>query len=341
MSYCSRNYGCRVQDHLRINGYRAVVLENEKLEVTVLADKGADIIGLTYKPKDIDFMWRSPYGLDNNDQPYTGNRNFLEMYEGGWQEILPTGSGGGVYKNAQFAFHGESPYLPWSVEILEDSPETVAVRFSVTCKKMPVYAERIMRLNQGESELHLEERLVNVSPEGFHFMWGHHPAIGAPFLSEHCLLKIPSDHAVLIEHVWKDDSLTNGPFTWPNLPNGPDLSQIRPQGDESKFMVMVDQLREGSYQIINTQTKVGMEMSWDLSLMPYLWVWMNFNGEAGYPWYKRGYVTAVEPWTSILFEGADGLNEAIGNGSAVYLEPGQSKDFFLNFRVFEETGDGI
>lgn len=339
MSYCSRNYGCRVQDKLRIHGYRAVVLENEKLEVTVLPDKGADIISLTYKPKDIDFMWRSPYGLDDNEKPYRGDRNFLEMYEGGWQEILPTGSGGGVYKNARFMFHGETPYLPWTWEIIEDTPACVAVRFSVTCKKMPIRAERIMRLRSHQSELEIEETVENLSPEGFHFMWGHHPAIGAPFLSEHCTLQLPTEHGVLIERIWKDDSVQNGEIHWPYLPNGIDLSRIRPEGDESKFMIMMDQLSRGSYQIVNSQLKLGVEMNWDLSVMPYLWLWMNFNGEAGYPWYKRAYLMAVEPWTSIIYDGTDGLNEAIANGSAVYLSPGDTKDFCMKFRVFEETED--
>ena len=337
MSYCSRNYGCRVQDKLRIHGYRAVVLENEKLEVTVLPDKGADIIGLTYKPKDIDFMWRSPYGLDDNEKPYRGDRNFLEMYEGGWQEILPTGSGGGFYKNAQFMFHGETPYLPWTWQILEDTPECVAVRFSVTCRKMPIRAERTMRLRTGSAALEIEETVYNLSREEFHFMWGHHPAIGAPFLSEHCTLKLPTDHGFLLESIWKDDSVKNGEMRWPYLSNGVDLSKIRPQEDESKFMIMLDQLTCGTYQIVNSQLQVGMEMSWDLSVMPYLWLWMNFNGEAGYPWYKRGYLTAAEPWSSIIYEGKDGLSEAIENGSALYMPPEGKKDFSMTFRVFEVT----
>ena len=170
-------------------------------------------------------------------------------------------------------------------------------------------------------------------------MWGHHPAIGAPFLSEHCTLQLPTEHGVLIERIWKDDSVQNGEIRWPYLSNGMDLSRIRPEGDESKFMIMMDQLSRGSYQIVNSQLKLGVEMNWDLSVMPYLWLWMNFNGEAGYPWYKRAYLMAVEPWTSIIYDGTDGLNEAIANGSAVYLSPGDTKDFCMKFRVFEETED--
>ena len=44
-------------------GVRAVRLENDLLAATVLVDKGADIYELIYKPKGIDVLWKSPWGL--------------------------------------------------------------------------------------------------------------------------------------------------------------------------------------------------------------------------------------------------------------------------------------
>ena len=49
----NRNFGCRLTKMV-LAGYRAVVLENEKLRVTVIADKGADIYEFLYKPRDVD-----------------------------------------------------------------------------------------------------------------------------------------------------------------------------------------------------------------------------------------------------------------------------------------------
>jgi hypothetical protein len=40
-------------------------MENELIRVTVLADKGADIIEFLHKPTDTDFLWRSPQGVRN------------------------------------------------------------------------------------------------------------------------------------------------------------------------------------------------------------------------------------------------------------------------------------
>ncbi|MGI6750052.1 MAG: hypothetical protein ACOX6A_06055 [Atribacter sp.] len=55
----NRNYGCRVQEIIW-NGFKTLIIENEKLRVSILVDKGTDIFELLYKPMDIDFMWRSP-----------------------------------------------------------------------------------------------------------------------------------------------------------------------------------------------------------------------------------------------------------------------------------------
>jgi len=88
----NRNYGCRVSDEYTFRGLRLVVLENEKLRVTVLVDKGTDIYEFL-KPLDVDFLWHSPTvlhqpGLFVPSSP-PGKGAFLDYYEGGWQEMLP------------------------------------------------------------------------------------------------------------------------------------------------------------------------------------------------------------------------------------------------------------
>ena len=58
----SRNYGCRITDQIIMDGNKAVVMENQKLRLTFLADRGMDCVEMLYKPEDIDFMWRSSGG---------------------------------------------------------------------------------------------------------------------------------------------------------------------------------------------------------------------------------------------------------------------------------------
>ena len=59
-----RNFGCRLMEYT-YRGLRTLTLENELLRVSILADKGTDIFEFNYKPLDVDFMWRSPWGVRN------------------------------------------------------------------------------------------------------------------------------------------------------------------------------------------------------------------------------------------------------------------------------------
>jgi hypothetical protein len=91
--YHNRNFGCRLNE-IFFKGYRTLVLENEKIKVSILLDKGADIIEFLYKPLDVNFLWHSPLELNGNNKnpvarPLDGG-SFFDIYEGGWQELFPS-----------------------------------------------------------------------------------------------------------------------------------------------------------------------------------------------------------------------------------------------------------
>ena len=81
-----RNFGCRIRE-FQYKGLRTVTLENELLRAGILADKGSDIFELLYKPKDVDFLWHSPWGVRNPElvligggQVY-GAGEFLQVHD--------------------------------------------------------------------------------------------------------------------------------------------------------------------------------------------------------------------------------------------------------------------
>ena len=54
---------CRLSETLLGSGHRAVTLENGSISVTLLPEKGAEIYSLVYKPRAMDVLWKSPWGL--------------------------------------------------------------------------------------------------------------------------------------------------------------------------------------------------------------------------------------------------------------------------------------
>jgi hypothetical protein len=70
-----------------LNGHTCLWMENDDLKLAVLPRKGADLAEFIHKPSGIQFLMKTPAGL----RPPGGNPpvDFLENYEGGWQELFP------------------------------------------------------------------------------------------------------------------------------------------------------------------------------------------------------------------------------------------------------------
>ena len=161
-------------------GWRVYALENDELRVTVLPDKGADVVELLHKRSGVDPLFRAPWGLQPPGSPpregWDGHA-FLANYEGGWQELFPSVNDPCTYRSEEIPFHGEAATLPWEVEREDDT-----LRCSVRCRRTPFLLERLMRL-EGAS-LVLEQTVTNRSAHPAHFVWGHHCVLGPPFLED-------------------------------------------------------------------------------------------------------------------------------------------------------------
>ena len=331
-----RNFGCRISDRHTYKGWKLLVLENELLRVTVLPEKGSDIWEFLYKPTDTDFMWRTPQGLCDR-QLYTPTKsvadgNFMDVYEGGWQEIAPNGGCGCTHRGAEYGQHGEVWNLPWDCIIEKDDVDEVSARLTCRLIKSPLVIEKRLTLRANETVLHIDEEITNLSEETVEFMWGHHPAFGAPFLNEDCVVDVPASKVAV--HSFPSDSdrrFERGQvFDWPSMTTRAgevvDGSRVpNPDCRGSDELCLMD-LREGWYALTDTRRQVGFALEWDLAAFPYLWYWQVFGGGEGYPWYGRSFNCALEPWSSYpLF----GLNEAIKHGTQLTLAPGKSMGAYV------------
>lgn len=325
MDYASpRNDGCRIFEFAH-RGNKMVSLENNLLKVTVMVDKGSDIVEFVYKPGDVDFMWKAPGGIRDLSKIVSSKGhtlgNYLDYYEGGWQDIMP---GGGPRDNdsAELGLHGETPLLPWQFSVAEDEFHRASIRLTCRTNRYPLYIEKKLSLEADSSVLRIEESVTNESEEKLPFMWGHHPAIGKPFLDESCRIDVPATKFVASGTGYSPTSYfdANATGEWPihkatdGMKRDMRLISSFPKPTADLFYLMG--LSEGWYAITNMKQKLGIGFAWDVEVFPYVWYWQVFNGLSGYPWYGRTYNIALEPWTSYPAN----LNEAISNGSARYIE---------------------
>ncbi len=313
-----RNWGCRMKTDLHVRGWRAASLENELLRVTVLPEKGSDIIEFLHKPTDMDFCWFTDVGLRRADE--ARGAHFIDQYAGGWNEVFPNGGPDSEYRGARYTQHQEVAVLPWEAVVAEDTPERVTLQLTVRTVRSPFRAVKRLTLVRGEARLYLEEEITNEGRVEHHAMWGHHLAYGAPFLEPGCRVEMPPGTRV-IPHPGGEA------VAWPDGA-AHDLSIIAERGAPSGICYL--QVPEGYYRLVHPGRGLAAEVRWDAGALPYCWFWQEYGATEGYPWYGRHYNIGLEPFSSYP---TNGLAEAVQNGSALLFQPGETKRLRLSVSV--------
>lgn len=324
----TRNYGCRLRRYL-YNGVEMLSLENRRLKAVVALGKGADIVELVYKPMDVDFMWHSfnPLGgAQGKPTVAASGGTFMDSYAGGWQDLFPTYGARATYNGAEIGVHGEACIYPWECRVVRDEVDCVEVCLSLRTRRSPFRLEKTLRLCGEEPALQISQEIVNEGGSAQSFMWGQHPAFGAPFLDESVRLRVPGEPEVLvpesmIAHRCPFAVETRG--KWPLLPGKDgkmiDMSRAYPPESRMYMEYLIDGLSEGRYELVNENLGLGLRMTWDIEVFPHLWVWALYRGIDVHPWYGRSYVLALEPWSSFPAN----FEQASRRGDLLRLEPGE------------------
>lgn len=338
----NRNYGCRITEFV-YEGYRCVALENEKLRVTIVADKGTDIIEFLYKPCDVDFMWRNRNGLRERSHflPSSPRAAGLhaDYYQGGWQEMFPNCGDLSVHQGAEIGQHGEVLLLPWRYAVTRDDPEEIAVRFEVRTVRTPFHLIKTVALRRNEGVLRISEQVINEGGQEVDFTWGHHPALGWPFIDESSRVDLPDCTIITVEgHTPASSRLKPGQTArWP-LAEGKDgrqvdLSLIPGPSAAASDMVFLSGISSGWFAVTNTARKVGFALRYPADVFKWLWFWQVFRGGLDYPWWSSTYNIALEPCASLPI-----LARAVERGESLRLGAGESLELEIMAIGYEGLG---
>ncbi|MBC8388611.1 MAG: DUF4432 family protein [Actinobacteria bacterium] len=334
MSSIRRNSGCRINDEIIYKGLKAIIMENEILRLTILVDKGTDIIELLYKPKDIDFMWISPKDFKGGE---INRYDFLESYIGGWQEIIPNGGSPCVYKGVSLGLHEETPLLSWDYSIIEDCYKKISIKFYVRLKKIPLYIEKTISLVSNSPIIYISESIKNTCDEKINFMWGHHPCFGGSFLSSDCIINFKSKEIISNSASISDFPLVE-PDTSGTLESFPgvngrniNLSKVLSKEEKVADLLYVTKLTKNWFSITNLKEKLGIGFIFNKDVFKYLYLWLVYGGSNNYPWFNSTYSLAIEPWSS--YPGL-GLLEAIKNKTSLHISPDEVITSWLKVVVF-------
>ncbi len=199
------------------HGHPALWLENGQLRVGVLPQKGADIFELTYLPAGVQLLMRTPWGLKSPGK--MPQAEFLDNYEGGWQELFPNHGDACTFRGQAMPMHGEVALLPWDMQVMQDNAAETSLHLQVRCQKTPFLLERTMRLQAGTARLEILEKVTNESDQACEFVWGHHVTLGEAFLDGESRLDVPARMLLTPDALFEPKTARLAPgqsSPWPN-----------------------------------------------------------------------------------------------------------------------------
>ena len=318
-----------------IRGHEALWLENARLRVAVLPRKGADIYAFAHAPSGTEFLMRTPAGLQPPGD--SAPEDFLENYEGAWQELFPNHSDACTYRGRAIPFHGEVALLPWESSIEQDDAQATTVCLSVDCRQTPFRLTRRMRLPGEGITLELESTVENLSADTEYFVWGHHVVLGGDFLMEGCRLDIPAGRLTTPDESFEPATAVLAPAQderWP-MARGRrpgeriDLRVIPGPEVHSHDDACLADLSEGRWAVVNPRLGLGFQLEWDASVFPWVQMWTPYGG-ADLPPLTGIYGLGLEPWVSRF-----PLEQAIAGGEARCLGAGEILTIAVRATVFE------
>ncbi|MGH7912192.1 MAG: DUF4432 domain-containing protein [Candidatus Dormibacteraceae bacterium] len=302
-------------------GSERVLLENDRVRVTIDVRHGTEITEFLIRDRALDLVAPGPSG------PRKPSRDpdlaFVDGYHGGWQEVFPNGGAPSTSEGVRFGQHDEVWRLEWTVE---ERTEIGAV-LTVETRLLPFRLRKEVRLVPGAARLEVREATIATGDRPHHAMWGQHLAYGRPFLVPGARLTLPDGVEVRPhpEPINPPHRLVDpAPGRYPILrtPDGApfDLRRL-PEAGEPSDILYAGPFADPAWYEVARPDGCAVRVEWGARTLPYLWLWYELGATVGAPWYGTLFAIGCEPNSSWP---TDGLAEAVRNGTALRLDPGQT-----------------
>lgn len=335
--YGDRNHGCRCLE-VMLHGYRTLIVENNKIRVMLLVDKGLDILEFNYKPQDMDFVWRAPQGLSilkKMQSPVSDHQYFIDYYTGGWFECFPNVGEACNYLGAQMPIYGEVCYLPWEYSIIKDSFEELSIKFITHTIKTPYCIEKSITIKNNDASLYIAEKVKNNGSQELQYQWGFHPNISSNFLFEETRLELPECETYSRYASETSEILQGSTGKWPFISSKSgemtDLSVFNMKTAHADDFTLLKDLKAGRLELHNKSNKLKFMIEWDLKEMPHASIWRVNGKDKGYPRYGKTNVLGFVITSDLTW----GLDNADKNTKTI--KPEEEKSCWFKISVEDDA----
>src|SRR5215472_5978039 len=278
-------------------------LESELVSLSILAEPGAKVYDLVWKPTGRQVLWQNPR---IRPQPFPIDSNFDNYWCGGWDEGFPTCDAcehnGESYPNL-----GELRSIRWVLNKLESRGEEAAAELFAFGPITPVRA--VKRVAVCGASVSVRYEVTNIGPLPFDFIWGSHPALA---ITDRTVLHIPAETGIVQLSSTPSLGAPGQQYKWPMV-GTTDMTRVQSVSAGVFCGHYATGLRAGGYSVEFRGEDLGLAVRFDREQCPWLWLWLVYGGWRGF------HHVIIEPWTSYPVN----LAEAARNGTSRKLAPGE------------------
>jgi hypothetical protein len=282
---------------------------------------GGEVLDLLDLRSGRQLLGRPPFGSDEPRPGELDETTWTRCYRGGWQVLVPNAGNACVVDETTHGFHGRASTEPWEVSELTAGAATLA------WGGHGLHVERRFEL-WGDT---VSVRSTVLAERTASLVWVEHVGLGIELLD-------PSVEVVLVGgRAYEVDERT-GPTEpqadagqWPEvrlLDGTLERADRASLGTPRSRMLIVANVPEGRIAVHNRDRGQGIELTWDTSWLPHLWMWHEVRASGG-PWRQIAETLVVEP-ASVPH--TLGLEAAANRGQAHRLEAGEQRSTEMTLR---------
>lgn len=286
-------------------GVEVIVIDNGKLQITVVPTRGMGIWNVTMG--DLELGWKSP--VEEIVHPKfvnltaRGGLGWLDGF-GEWmcrcglennghpgQDVIVDNTG--AKSTVDLTLHGKQAYLPAQEVTLiveKEPPYRITLRGRVDERMMhgpKLVLETELSTVAGSTSFHIKDTVKNASANPAEFQLLYHCNFGAPLLEKGSRLVAPLQRVVPM-----NDRAAEGDIKAFATYAGPTAGFV-----EQVFCLEIygDRNKQTTVAFVNAAGDQGAAMTYSVVALPYLTVWKNTAA------IEDGYVTGIEPGTNFPY----------------------------------------
>jgi hypothetical protein len=262
-------------------------LASRSVAVRIDPRHGGEVLDVVDLRSGRQLLGRPPFASDEPRPGELDETTWTRCYRGGWQLLVPNAGNACVVDGVAHGFHGRASTDPWEVS------EVTGDGATLSWAGHGIGVERRFTLRDDTVTV----RSTVLAKRDADLVWVEHVGLGIEMLDPAVEVTLPGGRAYEVDERTGPTEPPPDAATWPEvrlLDHGLERADHASLANPRSRMLIVADVPEGRLTVRNRDRGQGVELTWDTSWLPHLWIWHEVRTSAG-PWRQLAETLVVEP----------------------------------------------